>query len=148
VQLLAQMGGAPPGGAFVLGCCFVFPLLPLVAVLAGAAVHRNAAWLAVLALILAGLPSLALLTESDAWDPVPNSKLVAGYLLLVAVAVFSLCWVIAVRLLGPPRDSAPEGSGVPPASSDWGRLWGWLRRRSGWLAVLAAILALMAMLPR
>jgi hypothetical protein len=42
----------------------------------------------------------------------------------------------------PARESAPESSGVPSASPDWG----WLRRRSVWLVVLAAILVLMAML--
>jgi hypothetical protein len=133
-------------------------LLPLVAVLALLAMYRNTAWPAVLALVSVGLSFLAVWNEiagyqsSNGWEEVDKQaarrELVRAFAVPLAVAAFSLCWVIGVRLLGPPRESAPESSAAPPASPGSGWVWDWLRRRSGWLVVLAAVLALMAMLAR
>jgi hypothetical protein len=130
VQLLARMGGAPPGGEHMLGCCFVFPLLPLVGILAVLAVYRNAAWPAVLALVLVGLPYLVLwgmvagYQLSDDWEEMDEQKagykLVKLYLLLVAIAGLSLCLVIGGRWLRreSAQESVPKSSGTLPASPD------------------------------
>ena len=45
-------------------------------------------------------------------------NLVRLSLVPLAVAGFSLCWVIGVRLLAPPQEAAPESLGVLPASPD------------------------------
>ena len=127
MQLLAQMGGPPPGSTDSPWCCFVL-LLPLVIVLALLAANRNAAWPAVVALALVGLSFLALWDEvagyqpSDGWaeGDKRDARREIGWLLVLplAVAAFALCWVGSVRRLGPPREPAPENSGAPPTSPD------------------------------
>lgn len=67
MQLLAIAGGVGPSGETWLVGCGCFPVLPLVAYLAGRAVIRCSIWPAVLALVLAGVPFLIL------------SLIVAGY---------------------------------------------------------------------
>ena len=124
VQLLAHMGGAPPGSA-ELGCCCLFPLLPLVAVLAMRAMHRNAAWPAVLALVLVGLPCLVLwgsavspptTDDPEVLDETEATRRVAVlYSCFVAVAGFSLCLVIGARLLGPPQEPSRSARDCRPA---------------------------------
>lgn len=119
MHLLAIAGGAGPGDEDVLGCCFMFPLLPLVVFLAGLAAYRNAVWPAILALALGGLPyfvlrgMVAAYQPSDDWEVMDEQatgrKLVGSYLWLVAVSVVSLTYVVCRRLVSwraqPPKCS-------------------------------------------
>jgi hypothetical protein len=116
VQLLGIAGGAGAGDEDALGCCFVFPLLPLVAFFACLAVYRNATLPAIVALVLAGLPYLALrgmvagYQPSDDWEVMAEQatgrKLIGSYQWLVAVAGLSLAYIGCRRLVS----------------------WGWSRR--------------------
>jgi hypothetical protein len=109
MQLFAIAGGAGPGDEDVLVCCFVFPLLPLVAFLACLAAYRNAALPAVVGVVLAGLPYLALRSmvagyrPSDDWEVMDEQatgrKQVGWYALLVLVAGASLVYVGIRRLV-------------------------------------------------
>ncbi|HEY1189349.1 MAG TPA: hypothetical protein VGE74_16975 [Gemmata sp.] len=126
VQLLAQMGGPAPGSTDSPGCCCVC-LLPLVAVLALLAMYRNAAWPAVLALVSVGLSFLAIWNEvdryqpSDGWNEVDKQEarreLVRALAVPLALAGFSLCWVLGAWL-GRSRTSPPQSPSGPSDSPD------------------------------
>jgi hypothetical protein len=109
VQLLAIAGGFGPGTEDVLDCCLVFPLLPLVSLLACLAVYRNAAWPAVAALLITGLPYLTLCSQvasyqpSDDWEiqdlQATGRRLVGSYLWPVGIAGASALFVGCGRLV-------------------------------------------------
>ena len=111
VQLLAQMGGAPPGSTDSPWCCFLLLLL-LVVVFALLAVNRNAAWPVIVALVLIGLSCNILWDEvasyesSDGWTEANKqaARREIVQLLLLPLAV-GRCGVRAV--LG--RRRAPTG---------------------------------------
>ena len=127
MQLLAIAGGAGPDGASMLFCCGVFPILPLVIVLAGRAVVRNSVWSACVALLLTGLPYLVLrevvagYQPSDDRDVVSDQEggrqTVAFYAWLTVVAGASAVWTAGRRRKG----GASAQLACPPASSRSGR---------------------------
>ena len=109
MQLLALAGGAGPGGEDVLGCCGWIVVLPLVVLLAGWSVYRNAIWPACLALALALPPHLILrgmvarYQPSDDWEIMDEQAkgrmLVGFYAWLAAVAAAALLYVVIKRLV-------------------------------------------------
>lgn len=137
-QLWAIAGGRAFSGEDVLGCCFVFPLLPLVAGLLLLAVSRNAMWPAVIALALVGMASLDLwlliasYRPSDDWEVMDDQekgyRLVRSHLRLLGVAGLCLFWIIGRRLLR--NGSIWVPTTAEPGSSPPGQNWEWLR---GWV---------------
>ena len=110
MQLFSIAGGAGPGDEDVLSCCGWFPILPLVLLLAGLAVYRNSIWVALGALLLAGLPYLILWQMVASYQPSDDGDVVADqavgrravgfYASLVGVAGVSVLGVTVRRSVG------------------------------------------------
>jgi hypothetical protein len=126
VQLFAIAGGAGPGDEDVLSCCGMFPILPLVVLLAGLAMFRDSVWAACLALLLAGLPYVLLLRMVAGYEPSTDGDVVADqaagrqavgfYAAMTAVAGLSAFWVVGRKLL---RWGGKHAE--PAAAADGGR---------------------------
>src|SRR5688572_24730821 len=109
MRIFAIAGGAGPGDEDVLSCCGIFPLLPLVLLLAGLAVYRNSILAACSALLLAGLPYLLLLWMVAGYEPSTDGDVMADqavgqgavgwYSVMTAVAALSMIWVTGTRLV-------------------------------------------------
>ena len=108
--------------------------------------------------VLFALFGFLALPVTDA-DPSPHNEVV--WSALVDCPLLATPWVVALSGVGVMAwtvfgrwSSAEElarrepAGGSAPASPDWARLRGWLRRRSGWLVVLATVLGLVTRLAR